>query len=160
MPKIFRIEKKYIFSEKKCIFNFSKKSYSLKKIGKFNFLIKIFFPQNVLKCIRIFFHQKWSRNNISFIFFQFVLLRGLRSQALDASGLKIKSTISPAFLVNVSESGPISEFSTKLFLCPDFDETFLDVIFHDSKSFRTFYPFWIFFWHFPWVKNLWVQSFS
>ena len=45
--------------------------------------------------------------------------------------IETKPTGSRALLVNVSESDPISEFSTKNIFCSDFDENFTDVFFHD-----------------------------
>ena len=55
--------------------------------------------------------------------------------------LKFESTSSHILLVNVSESGPISEFST--FLWSDFLTNFTGVIFfHDSNHFLTLYPLW------------------
>ena len=60
---------------------------------------------------------------------------------------KLKSTSYRILLVNVSESGLISEFST-IFFCSDFDTNFTGVFFHDSnhsnfswKSWKNLYFF-------------------
>ena len=69
--------------------------------------------------------------------------------------LKLKSTVSRVLLINVSESGPISELKKKNSF--DFDTNFTGVFFHDSIYFLTFYPSWkikiILFEIFPSSKN-------
>ena len=57
-----------------------------------------------------------------------------RSQTWDNLGLILKPTGSRVYLVNTSESGSNSEFSTSIFFCSDSNENFTKLLLHDSKK--------------------------
>ena len=60
------------------------------------------------------------------------LRRGLHTKDPNTMGYKLRPTGSRVILINVSESGLTSKFSTIFFICSYSDENFTYVIFHYS----------------------------